>query len=118
MKKKYIIKKKSEIDAVFNNKKQIGNSYFSVFLIENEANNFKFGMSIGKKFGNAVNRNKIKRQIRSIIRLNQAHINNEYKFIIVIKPKANELDYILIEAEILKLLKKLKIMEKENEKKK
>jgi len=117
MKKKYILKKKSEIDAIFNNKKQMGNSYFSIFTKENEVEYFKFGMSIGRKFGNSVNRNKIKRQIRSIIRLNQKYINNKFRFVIVIKPKANSLNYLEIETEILKLLKKLKIMENKNEKK-
>ncbi len=118
MKKKNILKKKSEIDAVFNNKKQTGNSYFGVFMKDSERNNFRYGMSIGKKFGNAVERNKMKRQIRSIIRLNQTLINDKYEFILVIKPKANQLDYQTIEIEILKLLKKLKIMEIKYEKKK
>lgn len=117
MKKHYRIKKKSEIDAVFKKRKQVGNSYFSVFKEEQEGmSNFKFGMSIGRKYGNAVSRNKIKRQVRSIIRQNKNLIKNKYKFIIVIKPKANILTYKQIEIEIIKLLNKIKIMERQYEK--
>ena len=111
MKKQYRIKKQSEIDAIFNNKKATGNMYFSVFLKENTNNYFRFGLSIGKKYGNAVSRNKIKRQIRSIVRLNKTEIIGGYDFIIVIKPQANRLTYQEIEEQIIGLLKKQKIME-------
>lgn len=116
MKKQYRIKKKSEIDAIFNQRVQKGNAHFTIYVKEEQSNNFKFGMSIGKKYGNAVSRNKIKRQIRSVIRLNKSFIKNNYSFIIVIKPKANTLPYNEIELQILNLLKNLKIMEKYNEK--
>lgn len=118
MKKHYIIKKKSEIDAIFSNRVQKGNSYFTIYVKKEKMVNFKFGMSIGKKYGNAVSRNKIKRQVRSVIRLNKDYINNNNRFIIVIKPKANTLSYLHIERELIKLLKNLKIMERLNEKQK
>lgn len=118
MKKIYRVKKKSEIDAIFNNKKQLGNSYFSIFYKGNEFNHFRFGLSIGRKYGNSVSRNKIKRQVRSIMRLNQELINKAFDFIIVIKPKANTLTYEQISNEIISLLKKLKIMEIKHEKNK
>lgn len=117
MKKIYIIKKKSEIDNLFTQKVKRGNSYFTVFLKESKNNvNFKFAMSIGKKFGNAVARNKIKRQIRSIIRDNKEIINKSLDFVIVIKPKANTLSYKEISKQLTSLLISLNVMEKINEK--
>lgn len=111
MKKQYRVKKQSEIDAVFNNKKQSGNGQFSVFIKKNTLSYFRYGLSIGKKYGNAVSRNKIKRQVRSVIRLNKTEIIGGYDFIIVIKPRANQLTYNEIEDTIIKILKKVKIME-------
>ena len=117
MKKKYRIKKKSEIDVLFKGKIKKGNSYFTIYIKEESQNaNFRFAMSIGRKYGNAVSRNKIKRQIRSIIRLNQETIKKEIDFVIVIKPQANQLNYDEINKYILSLLRNLKIMENENEK--
>lgn len=117
MKIKYRIKKKSEIDALFNGKNKKGDSYFTIYKKERVENvNFRFAMSIGKKYGNAVERNKIKRQIRSIIRLNQKRIISNIDFVIVIKPQANILKYDEINKSILYLLKKLMIMENINEK--
>lgn len=117
MKKKYIIKKKSEIDDIFKEQIRSSNSYFTIILKRNKNNNanFRFAMSIGRKYGNSVARNKIKRQIRSIIRINQNYIKNNCEFVIVIKPKANELSFEEINKSILDLLKKLKVMEKKNE---
>ena len=112
MKKKYILKKKSEIDALFKNPIKKGNSYFTIYKKKQEESaNFRFAMSIGKKFGNAVQRNKIKRQIRSIIRENQNLINNNQEFVIVIKPQASVLSFDEISNNVLKLLVNLKIME-------
>jgi len=117
MKKKYIIKNKREIDSLFKSKDKRGNSYFVIINKKNKENvNFRFAMSIGTKYGNAVKRNKIKRQVRSIIRENKDFIENENNFVIVIRPQANKLQYKDISKNIISLLKKLKIMEINNEK--
>ena len=112
MKREYIIKKKSEIDALFKDSLKSRNNYFSIFLKKDSNNvNFKFAMSIGCKYGNAVQRNKIKRQIRSIIRLNKDNINKTSNFVIVIRPNSNILKYSEIEENILNLLIRLKVLE-------
>lgn len=112
MNKKYIIKKKSEISNVIRSKERSGNSYFVIYKKHNYENvNFKFALSIGKKYGNAVARNKIKRQLRSIVRENKDKINRNIEFVIVIKPQANQLQYNEINESITDLLKKINIME-------
>lgn len=113
MKKKYIIKNKREIDSLFKNSIKKGDPYFSIFLKDDGTNvNFRFSLSIGKKFGNAVTRNKIKRQLRSIVRENKDLIKKSSNFVIVIKKIANTLSYEEINNKIVNLLIKLNIMEK------
>lgn len=108
MQRKYIIKKQTEIESVIKTKQVVKNCYFSIYydnsLINNSAN-FMFCLSIGKKFGKAYQRNKIKRQIREIIRNNKSRIKN-VSFVIIIRPKANMLSFQEIEKNILFLLKK------------
>ncbi len=69
------------------------------FLKKNDSNESKFGVSIKKITGNAVYRNKLKRQIKNLIRLNQEKI--KYFDIVVINYQKrsrpiqySELDYI------------------------
>lgn len=68
MNKQYRVKKSQEIEQILIQKKSFGNKYFVVYKKENsEATNFRYAISVGKKVGNAVMRNKVKRQIRSIV---------------------------------------------------
>ena len=116
MKKKYRIKKYSEIDAIFKEKKTKSNSFFSIYHSSNEdKEHFRFALSIGKKFGKAVQRNKIKRQLRMIIHEHRNEFKNESQFVVVIKPKANTLLYHDIKHHLIDLLKKTKLLENNNE---
>lgn len=68
MNKQYRVKKSSEIEAIIKLRKSYSNKYFIVYKKENcEALNFRYAISVGKKLGNAVTRNRIKRQMRAII---------------------------------------------------
>ncbi|MFA5692633.1 MAG: ribonuclease P protein component [Acholeplasmataceae bacterium] len=113
MKRYYSLKNKKEIQNIFNHKKSSGNKYFSIYFKPHENKNFKFLISIGKKYGNAVKRNKIKRQIRMIIRENKDLISNNYSFVVVIKPTANTLKYHEIKELINYLLIKTKLRKTE-----
>jgi len=116
MNKRYRIKKKSEIDAVFKIKKVKSDSYFAVYQSDDPNGiNFRFALSIGKKYGNAVSRNLAKRRIRMIVSefKNQFIINK--LFVIVIKPQVHELSYQEIKDKLTVLFKKSKIMENTNE---
>ena len=108
MKKRFRIKKTSEIDALFETKKSIGNKYFGIYynIIDNR-DYFRFSLSIGKKYGNAVERNLMKRQIRSIIRENKENIPI-IDFVVVIRPNSNNLKFKEISENILLLISKIK----------
>lgn len=110
MKKRFRIKQTSEIDAVFKTKKRVQSKYFNIFYQPNNLNTFRFAISIGKKYGNAVARNLMKRRLRESIRLNHIDFRN-YDFVIVVKQEAINLDFHQINEQIAKLLLKAKIME-------
>ncbi len=70
-----------------------------------------FGISISKKVSKkAVVRNRIKRQIKGIIRINLQAIAPGWKVVIVVKPKAIECKYEHFLRELEKLLKQAKII--------
>ncbi|MBR1376496.1 MAG: ribonuclease P protein component [Bacilli bacterium] len=67
MKKINIIKESKEFDRIIHNNKPIKYKDYIIYIEYINDNNYHFGLSVGKKIGNAVTRNKVKRQLKSII---------------------------------------------------
>lgn len=67
MKKNNIIKKNIEFDRIIKNNRSYKYKDYIIYLEKNNTDTYKFGLSVGKKVGNAVVRNKIKRQLKAII---------------------------------------------------
>ena len=118
MKKIYRIKKNTEIEKLVKYKISYGNKYFAIFKNNtiNETNNFRFCVSVSKKYGNAVHRNKMKRRVRSIIRNNKDKFL-PYDFLIVCKPTSSTFDFKEINSNLLYLLKKLNLLKNKEDKK-
>ena len=105
MKKKEIIKKSNDYTKIINKNNKIKNKYYSIFYIK--SNSTLFGISIPKKTGNAVIRNKIKRQIKNIIDNNKLNIQKNYNYVIIIRREILELSYIEKEKELIALFNKI-----------
>jgi ribonuclease P protein component len=71
MKKINIIKESREFDKIIKHRQYYSNRYFVIYIMKKEDKYYCFGISIPKKVGNSVTRNKIKRQIKSIIDTNK-----------------------------------------------
>ena len=92
MKKINIIKKNEEFEKIIKNRTQYKNNYLNIYIRKNNIGKDMFGISVTKKTGIAVIRNKIKRQIKSIIDKYDKFTSN-YDYIIITKPKIVELNY-------------------------
>lgn len=113
--KKYIIKKNYHISDIISRRDVNGNKYFTVYKSKNNCDHFRYAISIGKKYGNAVQRNKIKRQIRHLIYQLSSEICTNYDIVLIVKPKANTLvSYQAIEKQIRHVLTKAKIIIRED----
>ncbi len=110
MKKKYIIKKNYYIHKIILEKNSVANKYFIVYKKNNNMEHFRFVVSIGKKVGKAVVRNKIKRQIKAIIYLKKREINEKYDILIIVRPSVNGLKYQEIQKHLMKVLRKANII--------
>lgn len=67
MKKKNTIKKYQEFKEILDIHKFKRNQLFSVYFRQNNFDYTRIGILVSKRNGNSVTRNKIKRQVRSII---------------------------------------------------
>ena len=112
MKKAYRLKTKKEIDFVFANKKSVKNQYFGIHYVKDiDQSHFRFALSIGRKYGNAVSRNLRKRQIRMIISTVQQLLNH-VQFVVVVYPKSNDLSFEDVKKNVLQLIDQAALTEK------
>ncbi len=106
MKKRDIVKSNILFNDIINKGIQARNKYYIISKLESTELKNKYGIAVGKKFGNAVTRNKVKRQIRSIITNNSHLFPKFYNYIIICKKEVLNLKYKDMEIELLKLLNK------------
>ena len=82
MKKINILKNSRDFDRIIKNNKPYKFKDYIIYIERNTNNLYKFGLSVGKKIGNAVNRNKIKRQLKNII--DKKDYQNNFNCIIIV----------------------------------
>ena len=103
MKKLEIIKSSRKYTEIINTNKCKRNKYFSVYYRKNNDKN-KYGITVPKKTGTAVIRNKIKRRAKNIIDNNKNIVQKNYDYVIIVKKGIIDLTYQEMEKELLKLL--------------
>ncbi len=108
MKKRYIVKEQTEFNHLINNGNCLKNKYFVIYSKKNNFEYDRFGISVGKKIGKAVIRNKYKRKIRSIIDIYRKDYLNRQDYIIILRSRALNLKYEDLKEQLLSLLKKSK----------
>ena len=108
MKKKNIVKKKQEFNRIIKKRQGKATECFIINKDKNEDNVPKFGITFTKHIGRAVDRNKLKRRIKSVIDNNDNIYNNNYDYIIIARPKTISLSYKELENELIQIFLKIK----------
>lgn len=102
MKKINIVKKNLEFNNIIEKGKKYQNDAFYIYIMDNELGINRYGIAISKKIGNAVVRNKYKRQIKDIID-DLSVKNNGKDMVLIAKTSIKIKDYTLIKSSIMKL---------------
>ena len=107
MKKIETIKSTRKFNDIIQNSNKVKSKYFILCSeLNKESTNPMFGVAVGKKVGNAVTRNKIKRQIRNIIDNNKKLFKKNTFYIIIGKKECKNAHFIDMNNDLEKLLKK------------
>lgn len=92
MKKTYRVKKNLDFQAIFRRGKSVANRKFVVYSLERPQKHFRVGLSVSKKLGNAVARNRIKRKMRHVLMELAPHLSND-DFVIIARKGVEDMDY-------------------------
>jgi ribonuclease P protein component len=110
MKKAYRIKKNEEFQTVFKKGRSFANRQFVLYYMERkDLTHFRIGLSVGKRVGNAVVRNQVKRYLRQAFLELEQDIRNQYDFVIIARIPAKDLDFHQVKKSVIHLLKKNKL---------
>lgn len=84
--------------------------YLVLYCRKNGRSVSRLGITVSGKLGNAVTRNKIRRRIREIYRLNEDKLQSGYDLVVVARVKAVYGTYGDLERSFLKLVKQLNLL--------
>ena len=109
--KKFRLHKKSDFDELSKSPNKFYSNNFVLRFIKNNKNISCFAVVVSKKISlKAVIRNKIRRRIYEIIRLNMDNFKKGFNIIIFVKKGVLEIEYQELEKELLYIFKKAELI--------
>ena len=103
MKHSESLKKNMDFQNVYKNGKSYANKYLVMYVLENQSNKNRIGISVSKKVGNSVIRHRITRLIRESYRLQEDVFNSSLDIVVIARSTAREVGYKEIESALLHL---------------
>lgn len=95
------IKKTVEFTKVYRNGKSFANKYLVMYILENQLDKNRIGISVSKKVGNSVVRHRVTRLIRESFRLNDDKFSIGYDIVVVARSSAKDKQFKEIESALL-----------------
>ena len=112
LEKAYRIKKNADFQRIYKKGHSVANRQFVVYTCNNkEIDLFRLGISVSKKLGNAVLRNKIKRAIRENFKVHKSHILAK-DIIVIARQPAKDMTTLQIQNSLEHVLKIAKVFNK------
>lgn len=111
MRKKYRIKDNREFQYIFKHGKSFANRQLVIYYMHSEQTYFRVGLSVGKKIGNAVTRNRIKRYLRESFMDLEHRILPTLNIIIIARQPTKNMSFHDIKGSLLHLLKREKLLQ-------
>jgi ribonuclease P protein component len=110
MKRSLSLRGGAEFQRVWENGKAWSNTLFVIRAFVNGGSSARFGFVVGKKVGNAVERNRMKRRMREVVRSCYEQITPGWDVILIARRGAENADYVTLQAAIENLLKRARLI--------
>jgi ribonuclease P protein component len=118
VRKELRLTRNDDFQKVYRFGKSAANYQFVVYYRPNQAvEKFRLGVSVSKKIGNAVVRNRVRRKIKEIVRLSEEQIKPHIELILIVRKPAAEMDYASLQRSVVHVLNRAGIYMKPGGKK-
>ena len=97
------LKKNHDFQFVYKNGKSYANKYLVMYILKNNTEKNRLGISVSKKVGNSVVRHRVTRLIRESYRLHETIFNSGLDMVVVARNGAGAVSYWEIESAMLHL---------------
>ena len=104
------VKENYEFRRIYRKGKSAVSPQLVIYCQRNRRGHSRLGVSVSTKLGCAVVRNRVRRRIREIYRLNKAKMLPGYDLIVVARVRAVEADYQKLDRTYLRLLEQLDLL--------
>lgn len=111
MRKQHRLKSNDDFQKVFKNGKSFANRQLVLYYLpKQDQTYFRVGLSVSKKIGNAVVRNRVKRYLRQAFHELETDIEQAYDFVIIARNPTKDMDYHQIKRSLTHVLSKSKLL--------
>lgn len=107
------LKKNRDFQVVYKKGKSYANRYLVMYILKNESERNRIGISVSKKVGNSVIRHHLTRLIRESYRLQEDMFHSGLDIVVVARTSAKEITYWETESALMHLAGLHKILKKE-----
>ena len=97
------LKKNKDFQQVYRRGKSYANKLLVMYVLKNDSETNRLGISVSKKVGNSVVRHHVTRLIRESYRLQEEMFNSGLDIVVIARPGAKESTYHEIEKALLHL---------------
>ena len=106
------LKKNRDFQNVYKKGKSYANRYLVMYVLENDTDRNRLGISVSKKVGNSVSRNRIKRLIKEKYRLLEKDVKEKNSLVILWKKNVGkeQANFYTIKEDMYYILKKAEMI--------
>lgn len=94
--------------VIYSKGRSLANRNLVLHFLENGLDQHRLGITVSKKIGNSVTRNRVRRWIKEAYRLNPLKTERGLDLVFVARKGCEALNYQIIEGSVLHLLKKIR----------
>ena len=111
MKRRYRVRTDKQFQEIRRQGRSYANHLLVLWALPNHLAYSRFGFAVNSRIGNAVRRNRIKRRLREIIRLQQESIQPGWDIVLIARQPIRSADYQEMESACARLLRRAQLFQ-------